>query len=123
MNEEDGLDFRITLENDGNRRLEAFWRDQRLEPSQLPKTLENDARWDIFRLRALVMLQERVDLQASHLKGGDETFTDSKPPLGVRNIVWVLIRQLRTLEAELLSMFYQALEGKVGSNSFGILKS
>jgi hypothetical protein len=117
VNQEDGLDFRVAQENNGNRQLEVLWKDQAIEPSRLSKLLADDPRWDIFRLRAVVMLQERVDLQANHLVAGDDMFSEAPGQPGVRDVVWALIGQLRNLESGLLSVFHRVFEEQVGNIS------
>ncbi|ERF76907.1 hypothetical protein EPUS_02618 [Endocarpon pusillum Z07020] len=110
VNEEDGLDFRVTQENDGNRRLEVLWKDQHIDPSQLSKTLESDLKWDIFQLRAIVMLQDRVSRQANNLEASEESFMESQGQSGIRDGVRILIGQLRVREAGLLAQFDRLFE-------------
>jgi hypothetical protein len=113
VNEEDGLGFRVAQQTDGNRQLEVLWKDQQIDPSQLSKALKDDLKWDVFRLRAVVMLQERVSLQASDLEVGDELFSESQGQPGVREMVRALIGRLRTLEGLLLSVFHRVFEEQV----------
>ena len=110
VNEEDGLNFRVAQKNDGTRQLEVLWRDRPIDPS---KALEDDLKWDVFRLRAIVILQERVKLQASHLEASDDLFSESQGLPGVRDVVWTLIGRLRALEDGLLSMFDRNFEEQV----------
>lgn len=113
VNEEDGLEFLMSQKNDGERKLEILWKGRRFDPSRLQVTLQDDPMWDIFRLRALVTIQERVSLQMSHLEGSEARFAESQRHPGVRSSVWSLIGQLRTLEGGLLSKFERDLEKKV----------
>jgi hypothetical protein len=113
VNEEDGIDFRVAQENDGNRRLEVVWKDQQIDPSQLSKVLADDQKWDIFRLRAVVMLQERVSLQVTHLEASDELFVENRRRSEVREEVWTLIGRLRALEGSLLSLCLRDFEEQV----------
>jgi hypothetical protein len=113
VNEEDGLDFRVAQDTDGNRQLEVLWKDQPIDPSSLSNALKDDVKWDVFRLRAIVMLQERVNLQASHLESGAELFSESQGQSGVREVVWALVGQLRDLEGSLLASFYRDFEERV----------
>lgn len=115
VNEEDGLNFRVTQQNDGNRQLEVLWKDQPFDPSQLRKALEDDPKWDIFRLRALVMLQERIGLQLSHLEASEDLLADSQGQAGVRQVVWALICRLRALEGNLLTMYNENVEEQVSN--------
>jgi len=113
VNEEDGLNFRVAQDTDGNRQLEVLWKDQPIDPSSLSNALKDDVKWDVFRLRAIVMLQERVNLQVSHLELGAELFSERRGHSGVREVVWVLIGQLRDLEGSLLALFYRDFEEQV----------
>lgn len=113
INEEDGLDFRVAQENDGKRQLEVLWKDQRIDPSQLAEVLRHDANWDVFHLRAIVLLQERVALQASYLEASGGSMLENQEELGIRNIVFASIRQLRALEGSLLSRLHRVLEEQV----------
>ena len=116
VNEEDGLDFRMTQEIDGNRKPEVLWKDQRIDPSQLSKTLEGDLKWDIFRLRAIVMLQDRASRQANDLEASEEPFMESQGQSGIRDVVRILIGQLRVREAGLLAQFDRFFEEEVRSH-------
>lgn len=73
VNEEDGLDFRVLQTNDGNRELKAFWKEEELRDStQLKDALEADPMWEVFRLRATALVQDRIEAQARLLFGSDE---------------------------------------------------
>jgi hypothetical protein len=122
VNEEDGLDFRVAQRNDGGRELEMLWKDERIDPSLLPKALSEDPRWDVFRLRATVLLQDRVQLQKSHIETSEEQFTDSRGQDGIRDVVWRTIGQLRRLESGLLSDIYRVLEEQVSYSLTQVLK-
>ena len=117
VNEEDGLNFRVAQENDGNQQLEVLWNDQLIDPSRLSSLLKNDHNWNVFHLRAIVMLQERVELQVSYLEASEESYSESQGKFGIRNTVWALIGRLRALESGLLSTFYQVMEEQVGNTA------
>ena len=111
--EEDGREFRVAQENDGRRQLEVLWKDQRIDPAQLPEVLKHDTKWEIFHLRAIVMLQERVALQASHLEASDESFSESQGEPGIRDTVVASIKQLRALEGGLLLILHRVFAEQV----------
>lgn len=116
VNEEDGLDFSLIQENNGEQRLEVLWKDQCIDPSQLSKTLEEDLKWDIFRLRAVVLLQDRISLQANNLEASEESFMESQGQSGIRDVVRTLIERLRVLEGVLLAQFDRFFEEQVRSH-------
>ncbi len=116
VNEEDGLEFRVAQENDGGQRLEVLWKDHSIDPSQLLKTLKDDLKWDIFRLRAIVMLQDRVSLQAKNLEVSEESFMESQGQPGIRDVVRTLVGRLRVLESDLLARFHGLFEEQVSSH-------
>jgi hypothetical protein len=113
VNEEDGLDFVVTQETDGQRKLEMHWKGESIDSSLLPNVLQDDPMWDIFRLRALVTIQQRVNLQMSRLDASEAPFFENQEATRVRNTVWTQIGQLRDLERGLLSLFDQDLDQKV----------
>lgn len=113
LNEEDGLGFRLASLNNGTRQLEVLWKGEHIDPSQLSGALENDPSCEIFRLRAIVLLQERISSQMSYLEASNNLHSESQGHPEVRDLVWALIGRLRALEGALLSMFYQSFEEKV----------
>ncbi|PSN66292.1 SET domain-containing protein [Corynespora cassiicola Philippines] len=69
VNEEDGLDFKIRQTVDGQREIQAFWKEDELDDtSKLRSQLEQDATWDIYQLRAVVLLENRVEEQIHTLQ-------------------------------------------------------
>lgn len=113
VNEEDGLDFRVAQEVGGARQLETVWHGQQVDPSGLRSLLEKDPKWKIFQLRAVVMLEERVQLQLNHLEGSEATFAEAKGQEGVRDVVWDSIAKLRSLESGFIDHFQWVLDEQV----------
>jgi hypothetical protein len=69
VNEEDGLEFRVLQEIDGTRELRIFLKDTDLENvTLLPEKIEADPLYEVFRLRAICLLQERIRAQMDQLK-------------------------------------------------------
>ena len=112
VNEEDGLNFRVVQAVDGDRQLEMTWHDQQVEPSSLRALLEKDPQWEIFQLRAVVMLEERMHLQLNHLEGSEDTAVDSVER-GIRDEVLQSICALRKLEHGFLDHFQWVLQEQV----------
>lgn len=119
VNEEDGLEFRVLQSNDGERELKVYWKEKELSSSeQLLKALKEDPMWDVFQLRATMIVQERVDTQLSVLQESqiaiqeweaDKVIDEQK----IRRTTWYTIMKLRELEGDLLIRAMQSLEAKV----------
>ncbi|KAF9692861.1 hypothetical protein EKO04_009263 [Ascochyta lentis] len=107
VNEEDGLDFKIRQTVDGKREIQALWKDVDLDDtSKLRDYLLGDPLWDVYQLRATVLLQGRVEMQIETLK---ETGTPQKEA-SVREVPWRLAEKLRKLELEMLERTIEAFE-------------
>lgn len=110
VNEEDGLDFRIKQTVDGKREIEALWKDKRLDDtSKLREYLHGDPLWDIYQLRATVLLQGRVEEQIETLQQTGEPQKNST----MREEPFNLAKRLRTLELEMLERAMGAFEEQV----------
>ncbi|KAL2357221.1 hypothetical protein BJ546DRAFT_434674 [Cryomyces antarcticus] len=113
VNEEDGLEFRVAQANDGTRELRVSWKEQELENTErLRDLLKLDAMWDVYQLRAVSVLQSRVEAQLRELYGSDDEViaTDHGDGSEVRDSVWNLTTRLRKLESALLDRAYSAFE-------------
>ena len=113
VNEEDGLHFRVLQANDGAKELQIQWKNDALEPGRLGDTLANDSMRDVFELRAIVVLQERIERQAAELEDTEEQFVEPIPLSGIRPAIWEMMRRLRRLELAFLAEAYQTLQGQV----------
>lgn len=113
VNEEDGLDFEILQSNDGQKELRVVWKGSEFAAHDLGRLLQQDELRDVFVLRSLVLIQQRVEEQGSKISESEATFDAAKHATGVRQDVWQLIRRLRDLELELLTAIYQKLETEV----------
>lgn len=75
LNEEDGLDFRVLQQTDGSRsHLKVFWQD--IDVTDATETFESLTRGhplsDVFRLRAIAFLQDRIRQQLERLYESDD---------------------------------------------------
>ena len=113
VNEEDGLEFRVLQTNDGGKELQVQWKTRELAPGGLGNMLANDSMRDVFELRAVVALQERIEGQASELEDTEGQFLEAIHLSGIRSATWETIRRLRRLELEFLAEAYQTLQGQV----------
>lgn len=114
INEEDGLDFRIRQTIDGEREIQAFWKELELDDTtKLRDYLQEDPAWDVFQLRAVVLLQNRVEAQMEMI----QAMQGLNQELTVRDIPWRLAERLRNLEFDMLQRATLALDSQVNNPS------
>ncbi|KAK8248656.1 hypothetical protein IWZ00DRAFT_489650 [Phyllosticta capitalensis] len=112
VNEEDGLEFQVLQTNDGGRELQVFWKEEKLEePHKLEELLKAHPLWEVFQLRAVALIQDRVEsqLRVLHSTENDVRGVDKDGEL-VRQGVWNLAMRFRDLERDLLERSYGDLE-------------
>lgn len=110
INEEDGLDFKIRQTIDGKREIQAFWKEQELDDTtKLREYLRDDPAWDVFQLRATVLLQNRIDEQVESIQASQGLTQD----LTVRDVPWRLAERLRKLEFDMLVRAAAVLDSQV----------
>ncbi|KAK4195962.1 hypothetical protein QBC40DRAFT_14526 [Triangularia verruculosa] len=113
VNEEDGLDFRILQDNDGNQQLCVFWQDADVteQISEFQKLAQTHPIPEILRLRVVVSVQENLE---SHL----EQLKSELPPHDASSVRQECLRNgllLRQIETSLLEDATQALEQEKNS--------
>lgn len=117
VNEEDGLGFEVLQSTDGGREIRAAWKGKEMEPSEkLRDILQKEPLWDIYQLRAVVLVQERVAAQLALLQASHESvqeWRDKVDEVTVRSSVWDAVMRLRRLESEFLAKANTALDDKV----------
>jgi hypothetical protein len=113
INEEDGLDFRVRQTIDGKREIQAFWKERELDTSRLLEHLQEDPAWDVYKLRATVLVQQRVEMQMATLQGSQGATRE----VSVRETPWRLADRLRSLELNMLERAISAFESQVSSVS------
>jgi hypothetical protein len=108
VNEEDGLDFKVLQTIDGKREIQALWKNRELKDTLFRDRLETDPLWDVYRLRAVVLLQDRVKRQIEKLRevGSPERSRS------VRQGPWELAARLHALELDMLQKAMSALESQ-----------
>lgn len=115
VNEEDGIDFKVKQTIEGKREIQAFWKDKELnDTSKLHGLLKEDQLWDVYQLRAVVLLQNRIEAQIETLQAVGNPERDQ----GVRQIPWDLAARLRTLELEMLRRANSTLDDQVRTCPF-----
>ncbi|KAL9088600.1 MAG: hypothetical protein Q9165_006120 [Trypethelium subeluteriae] len=120
VNEEDGLQFRVAQSIDGDQELQTSWQGKELDDIQLlrPQLLE-DARWDIFQLRAVTVIQSRVESQLLSLSETDNkaNSTTYGENTSIRPKVYSDALKLRSLERKLLEQAYEKFEQQVSKDA------
>lgn len=111
VNEEDGLDFQVIQSGDGTRELRTLWKNEEFNPNDLHARLAADNNFEIFRLRATVLVQERVDLQRAELLHSEEAYAEAS--LRVAHNLRVVLNRLRTLEINMLTTISHSLDKQV----------
>ncbi|EKV06264.1 SET domain protein [Penicillium digitatum] len=108
VNEEDGLHFGIAQTIDGGRELETTWKGEKVQStSHLRDLLAADPFWEIFQLRAAVLLLERLETQLALFQEAEEIISNLKEGKAALNSIFrpgifAAIAQFRTLEGNLL---------------------
>lgn len=127
VNEDDKLHFDVARTVDGDEEIHAFFGDHRLTDgaAELRRLLAQSELWDVYRLRAVSLLQQRVFEQLQVLVGTQESVEDVEVPdggemegMGVRKEVLDKVMRLRRLEGELLERAYGDFETQVSLSGF-----
>lgn len=121
-NEEDGLEIGLTQTLNGTRELETIWKGQRIQsPCHLRDLLAAEPSWDIYQLRAVVLVLERLETQLSLLEETDQILSNVRQNEALFNAlfrpeIFDLTARLRKLEAELLQKAVEDLLGQVSDS-------
>ncbi|KAI9771944.1 MAG: hypothetical protein M1835_006337 [Candelina submexicana] len=111
VNEEDGLEFRLSQRIDGERELHTFWQGEPLnDTSSIQKLLERDALWEVFLLRANTILQQCVESSILRLNASETLIHKAASFTDVDASVLHDIARLRELEAKLLQTAWEDFE-------------
>lgn len=114
VNEEDGLEFKILQNNDGERELQASWKDEEItEMTDLVTLLKLEPLWDVFELRAITTLQNRVEQQLLRLEGSRNSIDELLAIGDLDNEIHGNAMRLRDLEETLMLRAYGDFETKV----------
>lgn len=114
VNEEDGLRLELAQTATGEHELQQFWRDTPMKSNaQFAEQLRQDWRLELFQLRAVSILQSRVEQQLKILYGNDEAIVSKSKSKHVRARPRSLALSLRELESEMLERFYEHFEKEV----------
>ncbi|KAK4506822.1 hypothetical protein PRZ48_000555 [Zasmidium cellare] len=114
ITEEDGLRFKIARTIDGEEELQATFHDHELKAgaADLRRLLSQTPLWPVYRLRAIVLLQQRVFDQLQVLFQSQEDLQETPHGEGteVREAPYQQAMKLRRLEFELLEKAYEDFE-------------
>ena len=108
VNEEDGLDFQVLQTTTGERELQASWCGNEVKDmSVLPKLIEDDPKRDVIHLRAVSILQSRLEEQLIRLENSKVFLHDSR----LRDSFnYMTAMKLRDLEETLMLHAYDDFE-------------
>ncbi|KAJ5904466.1 hypothetical protein N7504_006849 [Penicillium tannophilum] len=119
VNEEDGLKIGIAQTTDGGRELEAHWKGEKIQsPDQLHHFITIDPLVDIFQLRAVVLVLERVEAQISLLNETNQVLDHLREnPTALNSMfrpeIFGMVSRLRQLEGALLQKAVEELMQQV----------
>lgn len=114
---EDGLEIRRARTNDGqHEEVEATFNGHTVTcASDIRKLLAQTPLWDVYRLRAIVILQQRIfdQMQVLHSTQDEMESVPHGAESNIREQQYKLAMQLRKLEFELLGEAYEGFETRV----------
>jgi hypothetical protein len=116
LNEEDGLDFKVLQETDGSRsQLRVFWQgDDVTESTKTFESLTKDHDLqDIFRLRVVALLQDRIRQQLERLYESEATIAPFSETLLVDSDRRRNATRLRNGEITILEKAFSSIEMQV----------
>lgn len=116
LNEEDGLDFKVLQQNDGSRsQLRMFWQgsDVTEESISFETLIGNHVLKDVFELRAVALLQDRLRSQLERLYETDDDLRSlaNVSPVSVDHQKVAL--QLRSVESAILEAAFNSVDEQV----------
>jgi hypothetical protein len=111
VNEEDGLNFRILQDTEGGQQLRIFWQDDDVtdRAKDFESILEGHPLHALFRLRAVIVVQECLQTQLEQAK----SYENVSEPGDVRPECVAAAQMLRTMEVRLLDSGIEALKKEV----------
>ncbi|KAI9931909.1 hypothetical protein ASPWEDRAFT_27807 [Aspergillus wentii DTO 134E9] len=108
VNEEDGLDFTVLQTTDGGKELAAIWKEEGIEvSSRLRDILAADPMWEVFQLRAVMIILDRLETQLATLRETEQIVSEVSRDEELKRAifrpdVFRIATKLRELEANLL---------------------
>ncbi|PTB69793.1 SET domain-containing protein [Trichoderma citrinoviride] len=117
LNEEDGLAFRVLQDTTGGRQLKLFWQDEDVteRTGEFETLVQNHPLHQVFKLRAVAVLEERVAMQLDRISSGpsygarEQSHAAANEP---RAECRLAAETLRDLETQVLQGVAHALENE-----------
>lgn len=116
LNEEDGLNFRLLQDNDGDRELRTFWRDEDVTDStgSFDQLVSDHELCSVFQLRVNMVISQRLEEQLEQMSSfppdnGNEASATSQPSSSNA----INARALRLVEKDVLDKALATLEEQV----------
>lgn len=117
VGEEDGLHFDVARTVDGEEEVQGFFKEHELTggATELYRLLGQSELYDLYRLRAVIILQQRVFDQMQVLYASQDDMEEVPHGEGteVRDQVFEQAMKLRRLEFELMERAYEDFEKQV----------
>lgn len=115
VNEEDGLEFRLLQDVEGNRELRVFWLEEDVTDrvKQFEAVLRDHPIYALVKLRAVTIIQGCLKDQVQKLQSQDYYDSLSANP-EVREECKVVAAALRDIEGAILAKAVEAMESEVG---------
>ena len=115
-----GVRFEIARTVDGELEVDAFFDDWRLTggAAELRVLMAESGLWDVYRLRAVTLLQQRVfdQLQVLYTTQEDIESTPHGDGTDIGDRPFQLAMELRRLEFDLMNTAYEVFEKQVSAN-------
>lgn len=126
VNEEDGLDFEMMRTTDGGQELCMTWKGESVkDPQEFSDMLRKDPMWDIFHLRAIVLVMERLESQYLGLRATEKAVSEIRQEeeedelqSTFRPGAFHAASKLRKLESDMLVKHIGHLTQKVNCSAF-----
>ncbi|KAK4075452.1 uncharacterized protein Triagg1_4573 [Trichoderma aggressivum f. europaeum] len=116
LNEEDGLAFRIAQDTSGERQLKLLWQDEDItdQTDDLESLVQSHDLYQVFKLRAVAVLEERVAMQLDRISSGLSYGVTEQPQAAnqPRAECMLAAETLRDLETQVLQGVAEALENE-----------
>ncbi|RFU74061.1 set domain [Trichoderma arundinaceum] len=117
LNEEDGLAFRVVQDTSGGRELKLLWQgeDVTKRTGEFETLIQDHDLYQVFKLRAVAVLEERVALQLDRISSGSsygETEQLQAAASQPRAECILAAEKLRDLETQVLQGVAEALENE-----------
>lgn len=117
INEEDGLDFKLLQTQNGERELQASWKGEVVpDVSKVQSLVRSEPLRDVFNLRAITTLQERVEQQLFRLEGSKKYIDELLKDETIDHTVRESATRLRDLEETLMLHAYEDFESQVSNH-------